>query len=233
MKKGMCVGLLFLFLVFPISGCGAGKEVQETMREQEEQDTAVQEDESGNDTYEQEPHEQMSEIDPETEKELTAQMLEEKGLDVSVVESTRVTEGCEFVLPEDFVEAEDMPGMYVTKYYPIDISTIYYAQLENDPALQLMTEEDYVNHMQNSLRETYGTETEIAVESFETIQIDGYPAFRILCGYTVDKVRLTQLAYVINADKSYVITYSQTDEYDRMEEFEASAATIEVIKKIS
>lgn len=228
MKRGMCVWLLFLFLVFFISGCGADEEVQETMQEQKEQDTAVHENESGNDTYE-----QASEIDPETEKELAAQMLEERGLDASVVKSTRVTEGCDFDLPEDFVEAEDMPGMYVTKYYPVDISTIYFTQLEKDMALQLMTEDDYVNHMQNALREIYDTETKITIEDFEAIKISGYPAFRILCGYTIDQVRLTQLAYVINADKSYVITYSQTDEYDRMEEFEASAATIEVIKKIS
>lgn len=33
---------------------------------------------------------------------------------------------------------------------------------------------------------------------------------------------------LINADKSYVITYSQTGDYDRMEEYEASAETIRV-----
>ena len=44
----------------------------------------------------------------------------------------------------------------------------------------------------------------------------------------VDGVEITQLEYVINADKSYVVTYSQTDEYYRMDEFEASAATIEL-----
>lgn len=227
MKKGMCISLLFLIFMFSISGCGADEEIQETMQEQ---DTVAQEEESAEDTYEQDA---ASDIDEERKKELTLQLLEEKGLDASVVESAKMTEGCAFVLPEDFVEAEDMPGMYVTKYYPIDISTIYYTQMEKDMALQLMTEENYVNHMQNSLRETYGTETEVAVESFESIKISGYPAFRILCGYTIDQVRLTQLAYVINADQSYVIIYSQTDEYDRMEEFEASAATIEVIKKIS
>ena len=37
---------------------------------------------------------------------------------------------------------------------------------------------------------------------------------------------MTQLEYAINADKSYVITYSQTEDYDRMEEYEASAETI-------
>jgi hypothetical protein len=42
----------------------------------------------------------------------------------------------------------------------------------------------------------------------------------------VGEIEITQLEYAINADKSYVIIYSQTGDYDRMEEYEASAETI-------
>lgn len=165
-------------------------------------------------------------IDEETKEELTTQLLEENELDTSVVENMKATRGCTFAVPEEFTEVEDIPGMYVTKRYPIDASTIYYVEMEKDISLQLMTEETFLSQIQSNFKEIYGTDVEVDLKSYEKLEIDGYPAFSILCSYVVDDIEITQLEYVINADKSYVITYSQTDEYDRMEEFEASAATI-------
>ena len=116
--------------------------------------------------------------------------------------------------------------MYVTNRYPIDASTIYYVELEQDISLQLMTQDTFTEQMEQQFVDTYGEEIDLQVDSFEKIKIDGYPGFRILCHYSVGDVNISQLEYVINADKSYVITYSQTGEYDRMEEYEASADTI-------
>ena len=94
--------------------------------------------------------------------------------------------------------------------------------------MQLMTEENFKEQTQESLREIYEEDIEINVDSFESIKIDGYPAFRILCHYQVENIQITQLQYAINADKSYMVIYSQTGDYDRMEEYEASAATIHI-----
>ncbi len=118
--------------------------------------------------------------------------------------------------------------MYVTGRYPIDASSIYYVQMDQDMALQLMTKESFKEHTQDTFRELYGEEVELVVDSFEQMKMQGYPAFQILCHYQVEDVKVTQLAYIINADKSYVITYSQTSDYDRMEEYEASADSIRV-----
>ena len=168
------------------------------------------------------------EIDEETRMELTAQMLQENELDMSIIDSAQSTRGCTFVLPEGFTESEEVPGMYMTKRYPIDASLISYREVDKDISLQLMTEESFLTQMRNDFKQLYDTDIEVNLKSYETIEISGYPAFRILCSYIFEEVEITQLAYVINADKSYVVTYSQTDEYDRMEEFEASAATIQV-----
>ena len=166
------------------------------------------------------------EIDEETKNELTAELLEEEKLDTSVMENTRSTKGCTFTVPESFMESEDVPGMYVTKRYPIDASTIYYAEFAQDKAMQLMTEETFKTQAEETLRQAYDKDIEVSVDSFEKIEIDGYPAFRILCHYQIDDIVIKQLEYAINADKSYVITYSQTNDYDYMEEYEASAETI-------
>lgn len=166
------------------------------------------------------------EMDETLRTELTEELLEENEMDTSVVESALVTKGCSFTLPEAFSESEDIQGMYVTKRYPIDASTIYYVALGKDVALQLMTEETFKAQAEENFEKAYGEEIEVIIDSFERIKIDGCPAFRILCHYQVGDIEMTQLEYAINADKSYVITYSQTEDYDRMEEYEASAETI-------
>ncbi len=167
-----------------------------------------------------------AEMDETLRQQLTEEMLQENEMDTSVLESAPVTKGCSFTLPEDFSESEDIEGMYVTRRYPIDASTIYYVALGRDVALQLMTEETFKAQAEENFRKEYGEDIEVNIDSFERIQIDGCPAFRILCHYQVGDTRMSQLEYAINADKSYVITYSQTDDYDRMEEYEASAETI-------
>lgn len=168
------------------------------------------------------------EIDEETRQELTAQLLEENELDTSVMETKRSTKNCTFDLPEGFEESEEMKGVYVTGRYPIDASSICYTVMDQDTSMQLMTEENFKEQTQESLREIYEEDIEINVDSFESIKIDGYPAFRILCHYQVENIQITQLQYAINADKSYMVIYSQTGDYDRMEEYEASAATIHI-----
>lgn len=228
MKKKMIV--LGVFLLFSLNGCG-NSEAEEVLapdgvvaveQPEEEAVTSKEEVSAGNSQGQAED----IVIDEETKEELTTQLLEENELDTSIIESLKETGGCTFALPEGFTEIEDIPGMYVTKRYPIDASTIYYVEMDKDIAMQLMTEDSLLLQIQDYFGQIYGTGVEVDLQNYERIEIDGYPAFRFLCTYTVDNVEITQLAYVINADKSYVVTYSQTNEYDRTEEFEASAATI-------
>ncbi len=228
MKKKMIV--LGVFLLFSLNGCG-DSEAEEVSApdavvavEQPEEEAVTDKEEVSTGSSQGQPEDIV--IDEETREELTTQLLEENEMDTSIIESIKETGGCTFTLPEGFTEIEDIPGMYVTKRYPIDASTIYYVEMDKDISMQLMTEETFMIQIQNNFEQIYGTDVEVDLQSYERIEIDGYPAFRILCTYTIDDVEITQLEYVINADKSYVVTYSQTNEYDRTEEFEASAATI-------
>ncbi len=168
------------------------------------------------------------EIDEETRRELTEELLAEENKDTSVMKDGRSTTGCSFDIPEGFAESEEVANLYVRKRYPIDASTIYYAVMEEDIALQLLTKETFAEQMAADLQAAYGEDVEVVVDTFEAVEISGYPAFRILCHYSVGGVEITQLQYAINADRSYMITYSQTSDYDYMELYEASAATIEV-----
>ena len=226
-KQGII--LLVVAMLVMMTGCGSKETVHTSAEAQEEvNDESTQEEEAAEEADEEKSDAVVAqmEIDEETKNELTAELLEEEKLDTSVMENTRSTKGCTFTVPESFMESEDVPGMYVTKRYPIDASTIYYAEFAQDKAMQLMTEETFKAQAEESLRQSYEKEIEVKVDDFERIQIDGYPAFRILCHYQIDDIVIKQLEYAINADKSYVITYSQTNDYDYMEEYEASAETI-------
>ena len=170
----------------------------------------------------------MDTSDDDDKAELTTELLIEKNLDTSVVTDPIETKGCTFVPPEDFEELPDMEGMYVSEHYPVDVSTIYCAEKEMDMSLQLMTENTFTDHMKKELKQLYDSEVEIKVDTFEKITIDDFPAFKILCSYSYGDVKIKQLEYIINSDKSYIIIYSQTDDYDRMEEFRASAETIHI-----
>lgn len=249
--KNKAIGLLLaLVMAGMLTGCGGEETVhtsaqsaeseesadsieEETEEAAEEETEEAAEDKgNGNDGTDSAAEERTNatvaqmEIDEATKNELTAELLKEQKMDTSIMENTRATRGCTFTLPDTFEESEDVPGMYVTKRYPIDASTIYYVALDQDVSLQLMTEETFKAQAEANFRQAYDEDIEVIIDSFERIQIEGYPAFRILCHYQVGEVEITQLEYAINADKSYVITYSQTSDYDRMEEYEASAETI-------
>ncbi|MDD6811446.1 MAG: hypothetical protein PUD93_06240 [Lachnospiraceae bacterium] len=240
MKKKLFGIILCATLLFALYGCGKDT-VEETIQESAEETDENEVDDNQANTEEKGEAETVGsesvigkdaqkeiEIDEETREELTTQLLEENEMDTSVLDDTKATRGCTFTLPEGFEESEDMPGMYVTKRYPIDASTIYYIEMKKDISLQLMTEETFLEQAQEQFVKNGEMDVEVSLDSFERLEIDGYPAFRIVCSYTLDGVKFTHLEYVINADKSYIITYSQTNEYDRMEEFEASAATIKL-----
>lgn len=207
---------LILPVLLLISACGTSPEADETMQTQFDS------------AQKGEAPKVNTEITDEEKEELIVEMLQSSEMDAAIVQSSKTTQGCTFELPEDFVEAEDMSGMYLNKHYPVDASTIYFAEKDKDSSLQLMTEQNFIKNVKEELQKVYGHEVEVKLESFEQTKIDGYPSFRILYSYAGDDMTITQLEYIINADKSYVIVYSQTDEYDKMEEFEASAATIKI-----
>ncbi|MCH5250751.1 MAG: hypothetical protein J1E98_12500 [Lachnospiraceae bacterium] len=168
------------------------------------------------------------ESDDELNEELALRLLKSRNIDTSVLENTEISGSCTFTLPKGFEESEDITGMYLNEHYPIDASTIYYKELDKDMSLQLMSENTFRQNMEKELEKIYDYNVKLNIETFEQIKINDFASFKIRFSYTNDDVEFTQLQYIINADKTYVITYSQTDEYDRMDEFEESAETIQI-----
>ena len=163
-------------------------------------------------------------------KTLAAEALRENGIDPKLAENRIMTFGINFDIPEGFAPDQERANMWVTKRYPIEASNIIYAELDPDYTLQLMNTEYFEEIISKAFLTSGGDDIKVDITEFEQIEIDTIPAFRIKAEYNVADTHIKHLIIAINGSKTYVIIYTQTDEYDRTDLFEASAATISVKK---
>lgn len=140
--------------------------------------------------------------------------------------------GCTLVLPTGYVASEEVPGMYLSEYNPVDSSNIYYTVSENIDAAVLeaaMDSGEYKETAEAKFKETYGDGASVISYRMVKAETDGCPSYKIELSCQVDDMQMDQLVYIIAADKVYTITYSQSADDERMEDFKKSAETIQVV----
>ena len=177
--------------------------------------------------------EALAETDNLTEekrKELLKQALVDAGKDPSIVEGKYKTKGLYFEVPENFAPLESNPNMYVTRRYSLDISNIYYQESEVDYLLQLMTEDSYKEMALQDFKETYGMDVDLQIDSFQETKISGIPSFQIESRFSLEGITIEQTTYIVNADKTYMLVYTTTNEYDTGLAFADSKDSIRVKK---
>ena len=177
--------------------------------------------------------EALTETDKLTEekrKELLKQALVDAGKDPSIVEGKYKTKGLYFEVPENFAPLESNPNMYVTRRYSLDISNIYYQESEVDYLLQLMTEDSYKEMALQDFKETYGMDVDLQIDSFQETKISGIPSFQIESRFNLEGITIEQTTYIVNADKTYMLVYTTTNEYDTGLAFADSKDSIRVKK---
>ena len=166
----------------------------------------------------------------EKRKELLKQALVDAGKDPSIVEGKYKTKGLYFEVPENFAPLESNPNMYVTRRYSLDISNIYYQESEVDYLLQLMTEDSYKEMALQDFKETYGMDVDLQIDSFQETKISGIPSFQIESRFDLEGITIEQTTYIVNADKTYMLVYTTTNEYDTGLAFADSKDSIRVKK---
>lgn len=166
----------------------------------------------------------------EKRMELLSQALIDSGKDPSIAEGKFSTNGLYFEVPENFFLSKSNPNMYVTRRYSLDISNIYYQESEVDYLLQLMTEESYREMALENFKEIYDMDVDLKIDSFEEIKISGIPSFQIESRFDLEGITIQQTTYIVNADKTYMLVYTTTDEYETGLAFEDSKASIRVKK---
>ena len=140
---------------------------------------------------------------------------------------------CAVLIPAGYVESEEIPGMYVHERNPLDSSNIYYTASEGDvggAVSDKLSKESYEKIVENAYKEN-GQEIDLTIESFEEIDMEGVPGYKIRSSYEVEGGEVEQLAYLILAENTYTITYSQMADDDLMADFEISDGEIKLVRE--
>lgn len=172
----------------------------------------------------------LSSMSDEEIQSLSSEALTEAGLDTSLADGDLVTRGITFEVPEGFEASLDVPGLYIPKRYPIDASNLVYNELDADYTLQMMDEGYFEELVEQKFLSQYGSAIDVDITEYSHIKIDGVPAIRVMAEYDLDGNHVTSLMIIINGSRTYTLTYTMTHDYDRMELFEASVASIHVNK---
>ena len=141
---------------------------------------------------------------------------------------------CAVLIPAGYKESEEVPGMYVHERNPLDSSNIYYSVSEGSgrgKVSRTLTKENYKETMEKAY-EKAGQKVELTIDSFEEINMEGIPCYKIRSSYVVeDDEKIEQLAYLIMAKDTYTITYSQMSDDELLEDFEISDGEIRLVRE--
>lgn len=140
--------------------------------------------------------------------------------------------GCALTLPDGYVPSEEIKGMYISERNPLDSSNIYYAvseDVDTEALNEMLGSDEYKERMEQKLKEAYGQQAVIEAFRYTGTEIDGCPAHKVELSCQSGDDKMEQLVYIIVADKVYTITYSQSADDERMDEFKKSAESIHIV----
>lgn len=159
--------------------------------------------------------------------------------------------GCSFIIPPDFIPGEEV-GLFINKNAPMESSTIKYSyydngldkvltnreklELEKSGEIQIidesrnLTKEIYEEQLSQAYAQKYGQNVGFSVSSFENINIDGYPGYRIVSSFQpAGEETVHQTVYILLSKyRMFTIAYQRAEDDDCQELFDASAQTIHV-----
>lgn len=140
---------------------------------------------------------------------------------------------CAVIIPASYQESEEVPGMYVHKRNPLDSSNIYYTVSEGSDQGMVsvaLTEETYEKMLEDAYEEA-GQKVDLKIETFEEINMEGVPGYKIRSTYQIEEEEIEQLTYLIMAQNTYTITYSQMSDDELMADFEISDGEIRLVRE--
>ncbi|MGN1179933.1 MAG: hypothetical protein ACI4SD_01875 [Suilimivivens sp.] len=198
-------GLLFLLLMLSVCGCEEKIITVSTVSENEEEKTEYIE---------------IQEFE-----------LKEKAQD----SGRENLQYCAVMIPSGYYESEEIPGMYLHEKSPLDSSNIYYTVSEGSgegSVSESLSEKEYKEIIETALRKS-GQKGSLTIDSFEEIDMDGIPAYRIRSTYDMADNSIQQLTYLILAENTYTVTYSQSKDDELLADFEISDGMIRLVKEES
>jgi len=202
MKKGMKILLPFLFL-FLLAGCN-----REVIT--------------------------VAGVEGAVQEEQATQYIEIEEFELK--EPEEVYEGekvlsCAVLIPEGYVQSEEIPGMYIHERYPVEASNIYYSVSKGDKegiVSKELTEEQYKQLVEEAYKKS-GMEADLEIISFEQTEREGVPVYKICSSYAKDAKWVQQLTYMVLAEDTHMITYTQLSDDEMMEDFTVAEGQIKLV----
>ena len=182
---------------------------------------------------------------------LVAALSSSKVANAMVEEDLKEAHHCSFVIPSDFVPGEEK-DLFLNRNYPMESSMIAYNVLYNGNDIVLtnrekeehpeaiaeavvdntekLTKDKYLEIMSQSYNKAYGEDVGLSVTSFENVEIDGFPGYKVVSEYQKsgeEKIHQT-VVIVLSKYRTFTITYQRAEDDDCEALFEKSIATIHV-----
>lgn len=129
-------------------------------------------------------------------------------------------------IPESF-KSSTTTGLYLSADYPDDMSNIYIYTIEKDAAFAETMQDGqqaFVENLKQAYQQQYEESPEITVLSYEQVQVADQNAYKIELSYTLRGQTYDQLEYVIDAERTYFVAFSQVGDHAWMDVFRSCAA---------
>lgn len=142
---------------------------------------------------------------------------------------------CAIMIPEGYHKIEGNNGMYVSDIYPLDASNVYYTiqeLSEGGTVSDDLNRDDYKQTVENAYSER-GKNISLIIDDFQKEDMQGVPVYRIRSHYSYENNEVQQLAYIIKAKQTHVITYTQLNDDDLFADFETFEGNIRLVRKAS
>lgn len=144
---------------------------------------------------------------------------EEKN-EIAKIEQLRVP------LPEGF-KASTTTGLYLSAGYPEDMSNIYVYTAQKDPAFSETMQngqQTFTDSLAQSYQSQYGETPQITMLRYESVTVGGYNAYVTELTYILQDTAYYQMEYIIDAEKTYFVAFSQVGSLQWIDTFYACAA---------
>ncbi|MBQ8596937.1 MAG: hypothetical protein IJ409_04025 [Lachnospiraceae bacterium] len=138
---------------------------------------------------------------------------------------------CAVLIPEGYRESEEIPGMYIHERYPIEASNIYYSVSEGraeGTVSEELSSELYEMLVEEAFAES-GTEVDLEIASFEQTEMEGVPVYKVCSSYAKDSKRVQQLTYMVLAEDTHTVTYTQMSDDEMMEDYTTAEGQIKLV----
>lgn len=132
-----------------------------------------------------------------------------------------------WILPKSFRALDGEEGVYVSRNYPKDISTVTYVIAESEDNISEVSQEEFQKMMEADFLDAYGDQVDVNITNYEKVNVSKRSGLRIDMNYKFKGAEYEQIAVMLyNGKESHIINYTQEKDGKWKDEFESSISSL-------